>query len=599
MRAGSLEDDHLSNDVALKHSDEQLLSVHAAFSAENNYFTTSSCSTMRQQNTVNVAECSAITAYSGNFLRYDDYSVIVYCNEDDNAWKMSMFTPSSCQGDNFVRNLTGSGTECSRFSQGTENYYFEVVCHSTQSPTLVPTIVPTVEPFPNNYDGILTIYDGYNCEADAKGAYLAMPINDFKCIPTYIDGEPVNFDMICDFDAMYPISLNLYDPAYPGCPDTALQSNIGFISQYECAPGQYYYNHTLQSFSIIAACGKNLIEDKCETVYNGVLLQSYTLLFFNVVLFSLLKLLAEEYILPGLFALLSWCTCGLFTAPTSTNTAAAQLQPASVTKNPLTTKGTAKPAADEVELGTVGKSNASIPMESKAIPSKNTDVDTTIGNNNTTRMDFSKPFLVFQGINAVVALVYAFKLRDTNRTGWHQYQNFYGFLLNSSFLTFFISLILRIMRDEDKEAGGILAFQGLSTIVIVLTLAPPFITHFVPGFIVYIWVVCIALGCCGVFYTVLQAVGTVLGLASNPKYEVFATQTVMRAGMIFFFQTFYTYMVFYYAYAASDTHDNQAITGEHYLGVVSHEYNLRSQTWCNFENALSDAKNGLVFFSWL
>lgn len=223
-------------------------------------------------------------------------------------------------------------------------------------------------------------------------------------------------------------------------------------------------------------------------------------------------------------------------------------------------------------------------------------------------MDFKG---IFQGVNALIALVYAFLLRDPTRSGWQQYKNFYGFLLNSSFLTFFISscfIVIPVFNgNQGSEPNWIVDVSTLCFMIQLVILMPPFITHFFPGLVVYFWMLLILYVALAVFAGVLTLVGRFLGfkfsgqgfMFKSEKYNKFVLETTARAGLIFCLQTFFTYMVFYYAYAASDTHDFKVISGEHYLGVVSHEYNLRSQTACNFQHALSDVKNGLVFFSWL
>ena len=173
---------------------------------------------------------------------------------------------------------------------------------------------------------------------------------------------------------------------------------------------------------------------------------------------------------------------------------------------------------------------------------------TVIASDKSTNMDnlFGVAFLVVQGISALYSFISAFLLRDTFKTGWHQYQNFYGFLLNSSYLTFFISLLLfndlafggpgqkkadivvqsdaHIQTDEFRQGHiGALCLVGV-------VLVPPLITHFIPGVVLYCWILLIAFLGLIAFFVILVAIGVLLGFGrnKNTKYGVFTMQTPIR-----------------------------------------------------------------------
>lgn len=139
-------------------------------------------------------------------------------------------------------------------------------------PTRTPTSAPT---WANNYDGVLTLYDGRKCPEDLPGTYIGMPVEDFNCISTYLGGAPAKISMQCVERFGYTsINLQIYDPNYPTCTDQTLDSEIINITPYQCTSSSYFYNSTSYPYSFTAACGQNLVGGDCETVFNGVLPQS-------------------------------------------------------------------------------------------------------------------------------------------------------------------------------------------------------------------------------------------------------------------------------------------------------------------------------------
>jgi hypothetical protein len=119
---------------------------------------------------------------------------------------------------------------------------------------------------------------------------------------------------------------------------------------------------------------------------------------------------------------------------------------------------------------------------------------------------------------------------------------------------------------------------------------PPLLTHAIPGFWLYIWLllpmICIPLA----IYSLLVEQLRVVKKESQFKSLIFL-DIFLRLYLLLWLQTFFNYMTLLYRY--------QALNGDNYLQVIVDEYHLRTQTYCAFDTFASDAKSVLVFFSWI
>ena len=81
----------------------------------------------------------------------------------------------------------------------------------------------------------------------------------------------------------------------------------------------------------------------------------------------------------------------------------------------------------------------------------------------------------------------------------------------------------------------------------------------------------------------------------NPDIEkriiVFLDEYFGRLLMILIYQTLYNYMYLIYFSDTSLKHS--------YINSIIYEYQLRSQTLCNFQHFADSPQNFITFFSWL
>jgi hypothetical protein len=317
-----------------------------------------------------------------------------------------------------------------------------------------------------------------------------------------------------------------------------------------------------------------------------------------VVLFTALKFIAEEFILPNILK--------HFHSKEQDET----------TEEPITDISTV-----ELEEGSKTSEVAEKSMVDKYVP-----------------FSFKDPkiaFLYFQGVVALVTFIIACRSIDRNRTTWNQYQDLYGLVLNSSTLTFFISCMLfystppkeppqkditttatTAVTTTTSDASDLVnletarkvfnkakTFSIVSIVLISCTLIPAFITHILPGFIVYCWILLLF----NLFFyalntlymhcvTVVDPVDKKRRFVDNSrekKIYLLIKEVTFRLYCILVFQSFFNYMYLFYQIHESPMSNDQ------YTGVLEKEYELRTQTACLFEHMASSAGNVLVFFNWL
>jgi hypothetical protein len=154
------------------------------------------------------------------------------------------------------------------------------------------------------------------------------------------------------------------------------------------------------------------INRDCEKIYDGVLLQSYVLVFMNVVVFNIFSYVAEHWVLP-LFI-------NYFSPP--------EAKPAQAQSS----------VGGDLEVNTIGvKIEEGDPMES-LVESK-----PVIGK-------AAVMFLYFQGFCALYAVLVACLHDYEGQNSWNRYESFYGFLLNSPYMTFVVSSMILTFRLEGE-----------------------------------------------------------------------------------------------------------------------------------------------------
>jgi hypothetical protein len=243
-----------------------------------------------------------------------------------------------------------------------------------------------------------------------------------------------------------------------------------------------------------------------------------------------------------------------------------------------------------------------------------------------------------QLIFAMVALIIAcFNIsKDKSVDAWQQYTNFYGLIVNScipmtifSILKFFVIEGREGQNDEEIAPALVIYcfFIGLG-----MLLFAPFCTHIFPAAVLYCWVILAVVLAVAVSISVLTcfmaptfALGYCAGLIGRVcdnttkdtnkvrresihvetadslgshlyLWEYFAkvgAEILLRFSFVFFVQTLFCYATLVYVYPIP-------MTPQQYMGVITSDYHLRSQTLCFFNQIKSSGANGfLLIFSWL
>jgi hypothetical protein len=186
--------------------------------------------------------------------------------------------------------------------------------------------------------------------------------------------------------------------------------------------------------------------------------------------------------------------------------------------------------------------------------------------------------------------------------------------------TRFSSRLLQLKRawqdDERTVSWRVCSFEGqfkvsflakaitLFLSLLVVIMIPPFLTHIVPGVLLYGWILVVGLVVFQfskfVFSTVVLPMFAFGGKVSNTQ-EARDLRVVMRHVwhllskvlqrfvFIFLMQTLFNYSALYYG------------GRDEYLVVVGHEFNLRSQSYCFFTKGMQETKlrGTLMLLSWL
>lgn len=313
----------------------------------------------------------------------------------------------------------------------------------------------------------------------------------------------------------------------------------------------------------------------CDQIY-GILLQSYTLVFMNVVLFTILKFVAENFLLPTLL-----CVLG-FKKQIDPNLLKSSLKTIDSESN--------SPSAVSIEM------NAKSDTEEQG------------------RLDVEIAFMLVQTIFAITSFVISCISVDSSMSRWDQYQHFYGMVLNSSILTLFISsffFLAEHVRSEDaikenelygrkpvflKKGTFEYNFASFTWIGSSVVLLPPFCTHVLPGLVTYFWIMLIFMFIIGNVYKFFSALGDRFDRTPIVlEYKLKLKYILVRLMILLALQTMYNYMYLFYQVHPAGV----VISAEQYIGVVAREYALRTQTYCQFHQGTNNLVNAMVFFNWL
>jgi hypothetical protein len=133
----------------------------------------------------------------------------------------------------------------------------------------------------------------------------------------------------------------------------------------------------------------------------------------------------------------------------------------------------------------------------------------------------------------------------------------------------------------------------------LLILCCPFVTHVLPGLIVFLPMVLLfmALGGIGIALMVgFLSLGSYLFPSWKTKLFLFHRNVTFATGRIVFIlvvSSLYNYMgMVYYS-------NSNALTLTQYGGVIEREYFLRTESLCLIDNYRENIGNTLLFFSWL
>lgn len=331
-----------------------------------------------------------------------------------------------------------------------------------------------------------------------------------------------------------------------------------------------------------------VVNHNCDSTYNNVYVQTYALILLNVAVFITLKYFLEEYVLPWVVS----SYIGVpYTALATNDDDLSGMESLVRTDNSSRNK--------PFNLNNFGKSNSLLG-----------GVRTASAN---ARIKYTGKllFVVFQFLVAIFTFLAGVYYSDKSATLWNQYQDFYGFIVNTGVLTSFISCAIfrvelnkKMLAEKSPEFDKIARYAALMTGVVALILVPPILTHLIPASVVFGWVIiAFIIGIFLIFVVLICLLEAVTGLlrllcqfesppASDKLFQM-GLELAWRLLAIVWFQTFYSYMyTFYQVHSAT-------MTGTDYIGVIQHDYELRTQSACSFHHAVDSLQHALVFFNWL
>ena len=378
------------------------------------------------------------------------------------------------------------------------------------------------------------------------------------------------------------------------------------------------------------------VDHNCDTIYDGVVLQSYVLVFVNVVLLGIFQVIFSEVVMPSLITRVGWLgkymdkwTSDIRMREQHKNKNAnvdielsvnPVLNDIDIAGGQTDNNATAAAATfntanleihkDETKTGEIDNLNRNLPGFSEVVDIAKFDFEDWLQRRRVNKFLFLLVQAAFGFTSFALALRHSIN-NDHHKSTFIRYQNFYGLVMNSSMMTAFIACITynmviadNISNGDTDDAFGFLAHlpaHANLAIFIFLLLLPAIITHTGPAVYAYLWMAII------VFIVIVIIVYPITLIKKhyfdNHKWTVSEktahlleetlSNVFYRVLLIIFFQTFYNYMALLYLYP------EVPISGQHYMDVIAHEYRLRSQTACLFEHYNQNVQNSLVFFNWL
>ena len=238
------------------------------------------------------------------------------------------------------------------------------------------------------------------------------------------------------------------------------------------------------------------------------------------------------------------------------------------------------------------------------------------------------PFLIFQFIFAVVAIILSIIDVDKTLSPWVIYTNIYGVLVNSCFLTPLISCVIPyydfkndiVIGDGDAEKKWLLDIPEdnidhikLNICISLMLVALPILcTHFIPGLVFYGWFLFIVVPL-GFIFLISNDIGFLIA-----SFVIFFVRTVfLQLGCemcgVQISDTFSGHLVLefvvrlYFTFALQATINCMTIiysqpyplTTDMYVKAAVTELLLRAQCSCFVTHSVSSIKNGLIFYNWL
>jgi hypothetical protein len=218
-------------------------------------------------------------------------------------------------------------------------------------------------------------------------------------------------------------------------------------------------------------------------------------------------------------------------------------------------------------------------------------------------------FLYLQVLTSILTTIAVLTNIDPSLPAWRGYTNFYAWVVNTGVPTTLFSILQMIFLEKRMEQ-----FADMKLLVSIFIsfpafiLIPPFLTHILPAMVLYIWIVFpIVLISIGIFvgwnkFTDVdnreksQLFSRLLfccGINSTRNFQAylvdFAVEVYFRFLFIFIFQCMYNY--------ASLAYKQTPLTPSAYVGIISYDYHLRSQSACFIEKSFV-AQRVALLLSW-
>lgn len=216
-------------------------------------------------------------------------------------------------------------------------------------------------------------------------------------------------------------------------------------------------------------------------------------------------------------------------------------------------------------------------------------------------------FLCVQSVLALCTIGVGLASIDPTRRSWNQYEDLYGFLTNSGAGTLLIGCCVKVaprLLLVDRSLSALLRSDAGPSLVLLpvlgLVFLPMLCTHVFFGLAAYSWVILL-------ISLILLAVGLSFHfLRYHARRMGFVLMSVHQDQVIFkhfldvcllvlftwCLQTSMNYMTLIYAH-------RDVVGFEAYFQVIVDEYDLRTQTYCLFHRYTDNVRNFVLFWGWV